>query len=294
MEFEDYLKKKGLSEKTVRAYHFDIVLFKRIVKGPYGKNKFISYFSHLRDSGRYKQSTLQRKKVALVVYSRFVSNGKRILTGMDLGVVKHEATLPRILSRRTTVSMLRCLRRDADKAVGVKKTLAERDLALFEILFSCGLRVGEAVAVRREDIAENERCILIHGKGKKQRVAYVSCQESWDAFRTVFVKIPFGPVFLSRNGRPLSTWTAEARFESLKKETRCKEKSATPHWIRHTFATGLLDNGADLRSVQELLGHARISTTEIYTHVSEARKKKVLGKFNMRNGFSNTKKRIKL
>lgn len=165
--------------------------------------------------------------------------------------------------------------------------MAERDLALFEILFSCGLRVGEAVAIRREDIGENERCILVHGKGRKQRVVFVSCPESWDAFRAVFFKVASGYVFLTRYGEPMSTWAAEDRFERLKRETRCKEKEATPHWIRHTFATGLLDNGADLRSVQELLGHARISTTEIYTHVSEARKKKVLGRFNMRNGFSN-------
>ena len=203
--------------------------------------------------------------------------------------MKKELMLPRVISIKSCESMLKLLR---SKAVTAKtdfaKTIANRDLAIFELLFSCGIRIGEVISIKTDDILFNDHCILIHGKGKKQRLVYVSCGESWEAFSKVAkgVRKNDAYVFKDRYGNRLSSWSIEARFNKLKKEAKIAEINATPHWIRHTFATELLNNGADLRSVQELLGHSRISITEIYTYVSSEKKKKVLNKFNPRNRFN--------
>ncbi|MBE6927038.1 MAG: hypothetical protein E7467_00875 [Ruminococcaceae bacterium] len=162
-----------------------------------------------------------------------------------------------------------------------------RDLALVDVLISTGIRIAEASNISLSDIILSERTILIHGKGRKQRLIYVSCSQTW-ANLMQWLKIRqrlfagIEKVFVNRYGNQLGIHGIEYIYNRLKKEAGINIRS-TPHYLRHTFATNLLANGADLRSVQEILGHSSVSTTERYTEVTTKRKKQVLDKYNYRN-----------
>ena len=162
-----------------------------------------------------------------------------------------------------------------------------RNLALIDVLISTGIRIAEASNISIGDIIHSERTILIHGKGRKQRLIYISCNETWSNL-TKWLKIRktkptnTDKVFVNRFGEQLSIHGIEYIYNSTKTACGINEKS-TPHYLRHTFATNLLANGADLRSVQEILGHSSVATTEIYTEVTTKRKKQVLNKYNYRN-----------
>lgn len=150
-----------------------------------------------------------------------------------------------------------------------------------------GIRIGEASNISLSDIIFPERTILIHGKGRKQRLIYISCLQTWTNL-TQWIKIRkvnstnTDKLFVNRFGNQLGIHGIEYIYNTLRTAAGINEKS-TPHYLRHTFATNLLANGADLRSVQEILGHSSVSTTEIYTEVTTKRKKQVLNKFNYRN-----------
>lgn len=167
---------------------------------------------------------------------------------------------------------------------------ATRNLALIDILISTGIRIAEAANITLSDIIFQDRTILIHGKGRKQRLIYISCPQTWEnllrwiKFRNKYA-LPTDKLFVNKYGSQISIHGIEYIYTVFKKSAKINAKS-TPHYLRHTFATNLLSNGADLRSVQEILGHSSISTTELYTEVSIKRKKQVLSKFNYRNELS--------
>lgn len=132
---------------------------------------------------------------------------------------------------------------------------------------------------------KNDRTVLIHGKGRKQRLIYISSAVTWNRLTTLAKeRRRDGGVhlFVNRYGAPISVHGIEHIYKKYAKKARLATHS-TPHYLRHTFATNLLANGADLRSVQEILGHASVATTQIYTEVTTLRKKQVLNKFNYRN-----------
>ena len=162
-----------------------------------------------------------------------------------------------------------------------------RNLAMLDILISTGIRIAELSNISINDIISAERVILIHGKGRKQRLIYISCPQTWSNL-TQWLRIRktrptnTDKVFVNRYGGQISIHGIEYIYNTVKKSANINSHS-TPHYLRHTFATNLLANGADLRSVQELLGHSSIATTEIYTEVTAKRKKQVLNKYNYRN-----------
>lgn len=153
------------------------------------------------------------------------------------------------------------------------------------MLISTGIRIGEAAIISIGDIIVNERTILIHGKGRKQRLIYISSPITWSRIYEL-IKIRKKQkgefLFINKYGQPISIYGIENIYRKYVVKANINAKS-TPHYLRHTFATNLLANGADLRSVQEILGHASVSTTQIYTEVTTNRKKQVLRKYNLRN-----------
>ncbi|QTQ15955.1 tyrosine recombinase [Treponema parvum] len=158
-------------------------------------------------------------------------------------------------------------------AIDVKKPLGVRDRALFELIYSCGLRISEAAALLVRDVHMNERVLMVHGKGDKERLvpfgdAAAECLELYmKSVRPSLAgrKNP-AEVFLNYRGEPISRKGIWKKFKELEILSGVHAKV---HTLRHSFATHLLSGGADLRSVQELLGHSDLSTTQIYTHVND-------------------------
>jgi len=145
--------------------------------------------------------------------------------------------------------------------------LGARDAALLTLLYGAGLRISEALGLRRADVPLGETLTVI-GKGRKERsvpvLPIVAATLSEYAAKIPFAAAPSSPLFLSRRGRPMSPREAQGLMQRLRGRLGLSEQ-ATPHALRHSFATHILQGGADLRSVQELLGHASLSTTQIYT-----------------------------
>lgn len=145
--------------------------------------------------------------------------------------------------------------------------LAARDVALLTLLYGVGLRISEALNLKRGDAPLGDT-LLILGKGRKERIVPVlpAVRQAVDAYIGVcpFTGAPGSPLFLSRRGKPMGPREAQALMQNLRSRLGLSER-ATPHALRHSFATHLLANGSDLRSLQELLGHASLSTTQNYT-----------------------------
>jgi integrase/recombinase XerC len=161
---------------------------------------------------------------------------------------------------------------DAERAIAEAgahdvEWLGARDAALLTLLYGAGLRISEALGLKRGDVPLGETLTVL-GKGRKERsvpvlpVLRAALQDYAD--RLPFTGAPSSPLFLSRRGRPMSAREAQSLMQSLRGRLGLPEK-ATPHALRHSFATHILQGGGDLRSVQELLGHASLSTTQIYT-----------------------------
>lgn len=177
--------------------------------------------------------------------------------------------LPRPLDLPTTLELLEAPL--TNPVEGDDQSLALRDTALLELLYATGVRISEALSLPLPDLDLAARTVRVSGKGRKVRVVPFH-QRCADALRDYLqVRSSFAPnhdlVFVGRDGGPLSDRSARRILERLAKQGSVKAP-VHPHQLRHTFATHLLDNGCDLRHIQELLGHASVGTTQIYTHVS--------------------------
>ncbi|MBV9569753.1 MAG: tyrosine recombinase XerC [Alphaproteobacteria bacterium] len=192
-------------------------------------------------------------------------------------------TLPRPLSK---VDAGRALQEAARKKPGAKGTdwIAARDAALLTLLYGAGLRISEALSLKRKDVPLPESLVIL-GKGRKERVIPMLPEvragvERYAALRPAAEASD--ALFLSRRGKAMSAREAQALMQQLRGALGLSER-ATPHALRHSFATHLLDGGADLRSVQELLGHASLSTTQAYTQVETSRLMQVYKKAHPRS-----------
>lgn len=289
---------KNLSNKTIRAYKSDLYQFKKFIglssKYTADKNTIYSFIEKLKLSGN-KDTTIKRKLVTLKIFYAYLVKEKVIRTNPFYEIkiaFKQEKRLPKTLTTAEITKLLRCLYQSKETAVTPFANFEiTRDLCLLDLLISTGIRIGEAVTIQHGDISLHDKTILIHGKGRKERILYISSKETltnlkaWLHYKAVH-SINCDYLFVNKYLLPLSIYSAENTFSKYRDKAKVNPK-ATPHYLRHSFATNLLANGADLRSVQELLGHANISTTEIYTEVSIARKKLVLQKYNYRNKICN-------
>ena len=288
---------KNLSENTLYAYASDLREFVNhySISNFYSLNEtsILNYISYLKNRN-LKDSTIKRKIVSLKIFCEYLSSEKIIDSNpfkQTRFVFKTEKLLPKTLSVQEISRLLSILYVEKNiSKTNFAKFQATRDTCLIDILISTGIRIGEAAAIDLSDIIYNEHALLIHGKGKKQRLLFISSQETWNNLKDwIKIRNSFNiknnSLFINRQFNPLSIYSIENIFTKYKKLAKINDLS-TPHYLRHTFATNLLCNGADLRSVQELLGHSNISTTEIYTEITLKRKKQVLSKYNYRNKIS--------
>ncbi len=245
--------------------------------------------SYLRYLGRnnLSRAAIQLRFSALRTFYKFlIRNGAAEVSPIkNLSLPKLEKRLPKFLTLQQMADLLaapgKLLLVQKDKKAGrpVSRIAALRDVAVLETIYSCGLRISELCGMRAEDIEWSEQIVRVRGKGKKERLvpigqpALKSIQFYWEAMG----QMPSGisPVFYSET-------TKRAPLHAVQLSRRLKQyliiagldPSLTPHKLRHSYATHLLDAGADLRSVQELLGHAHLTTTQVYTHVTTERLKK--------------------
>ena len=283
---------KNLSDKTIVAYRSDLSDFSDFVRDEvYDETTILRYVNHLLHERKLKDSTIKRKLIVLKMFFEYLYNQRYIEENYYQSHTfkfKKEKRLPKTLSIKEVSKLLVSLMDQNSKA---KSSYAvwksTRNLALMDILISTGIRIAEASEISLSDIIMADHVILIHGKGRKQRLIYISCQQTWTNL-TKWLKLRSSKenrtdkVFVNRYGNQLGIHGIEYIYKTVTAAAGLQAHS-TPHYLRHTFATNLLANGADLRSVQELLGHASVSTTEIYTEVTAKRKKQVMDRFNYRN-----------
>ena len=265
MGIDDFLThlraERGLSENTAAAYRCDLAQWEKS-QLPLTPEGIERYLAQLYAKGM-APSTIARKRAALSSYCRFLSREGELETNpvaVAVGLTRPERKLPHTL---TTAQLLELLRTpDRTTAKG------RRDAALLELLYAGGLRLSEAQHLRWGDLSPQQGSILVRGKGGKERYVPLAAVvfESLLALRPDGVDAkPLDPVFAGV-GR-VTLWRA------VKENVAAAGlgERPSPHWLRHSFATQLLNHGADLRAIQELLGHARTTTTQIYTHVATER-----------------------
>lgn len=283
---------KNLSANTLAAYQSDLKDFSSfLIQLELDEKIVIKYVEHLSQGRHLKDSTIKRKLIVLKMYFAFLAKNNCIDRNYYETYsfrFKQERRLPRILASKEVCTLLNLAQSQSIEAsTSFARWKTARNLALLDVLISTGIRIAELSNISLQDIIPSERTIFIHGKGRKQRLIFISCQQTWNnlkqwlKFREMFATHT-DKLFVNRFGGQLSIHGIEYIFKTLKFEADINPQ-ATPHYLRHTFATRLLSNGADLRSVQEILGHSSVAVTEIYTEVSANRKKQVLNKYNYRN-----------
>ncbi|HHY10955.1 MAG TPA: tyrosine recombinase XerC [Firmicutes bacterium] len=294
----DYLRhletQSNLSPATIRAYRADLERFLEFFKNqceilekPWeldslDKYAVRDYLAFLTVEG-YARSSIARNLAAIKGFARYLC--QRGLCRADfssrLQAPKKGQPIPQTLSMAEIHKLL------GDDAPGSSAALQMRNRAIFEVLYGCGLRVGELVGLNLGDWDRANEYLLVLGKGRKERIVPLGeyavnrlelyCEKS----RPKLLAAGEKALFVNARGRRLTARGIQYILEQYVLYFQI-QKNISPHTFRHTFATHLLDNGADLRSVQELLGHESLATTQIYTKVSQSRLKSVYNKAHPR------------
>jgi integrase/recombinase XerC len=240
------------------------------------------YLAFLSTRGLARRS-IARRVAAVRGYLRYLHRSGAITAdpGRALRAPKGEARLPRVPASSDTQALLDAATTRVERLPGegddpVAAALARRDLALLEVLYGAGLRVAEACGLRRSDCDLDRGLLTVLGKGSKVRrvpvgVPACSALREWLALGRPVLATPDSPpdaIFLARRGGPLSTREAHRVVAA---HPLADGRRLHPHSLRHAYATHLLEGGADLRAVQELLGHADLATTQVYTHLTRDR-----------------------
>lgn len=287
--FQDFLAiEKGSSPRTGEAYKLDLerfVLFATLknAKTPNEASAKIlrEYVYHLKDLG-LAPSSIRRNISALRTYFRFLVNEGHVAADPSerLETPKKWRTLPDVLGVEEIEKLL--------GAISIDEPLAFRDRAMLELAYGAGLRVSEWISLSTRDVMLEDKLVRVFGKGSKERLVPLG-RNAIGAIALYLRELRptlekgegKGILFLNARGTPLSRMGA---WKILRKYVDIAgiKKVVSPHTLRHSFATHLLEGGADLRAVQEMLGHSDISTTQIYTHVDREYLRSVHKQFHPR------------
>lgn len=289
--FCDSLKnERGLSPHTVRAYLTDIQDYLRWAKrrneDPLHTThrQMRRYFGEL-DRAQYSRTTINRRLSALRAFFRWLVDQGIVATdpASALQGPRQGRKLPRVISASDMARILSVHAGSTSDGRVRQRTYADmRDQALLELLYACGARISEASGLLTSNMDFERKQVKVFGKGSKERIiplhdmAVASLRTYAQCARPKLLEgkpdIPY--FFVSNRGGKYSPDSMRKMFKRTLAEADV-DGTLSPHDMRHTFATDLLNGGADLRSVQEMLGHASLSTTQVYTHVSAARLKEV-------------------
>jgi tyrosine recombinase XerC len=287
-EFMEKLKhERSFSKHTLRAYHTDLTQFDSFLRDEKCKNlKRVNhlllrkYLAILR-SRNYSRTTIVRKLASLRSFFKFL-NQEAVLESNPFEILrtpKQTKKLPHFLSINDIDTLLKTP--DESEISGL------RDRAMLETLYSTGIRVSELVGLNEEDVDFYGEMVKVQGKGKKERLVPIgsyAIKAINEYINSKKKKKGLGknvPLFLNKYGDRLSSRSVARSLDKYLKLTGIN-LTTSPHTFRHSFATHMLDKGANLRAVQELLGHSNLSTTQIYTHVTTERLKQVYDKTHPR------------
>jgi integrase/recombinase XerD len=261
--------------RTVEAYRRDLTDIAQRLGKPIGSattDDLRTYLAQLRADGLAPATISRRVSAARAFFAHQVLLGARTDNpAAELESPRRRPKLPRTLSPRETERLI-------EAAVGTTPR-ALRDAALVELLYGGGLRVSEAVGLDRAAVDLDERLVRCVGKGNKERIVPIGRSAAEAVRRYLARGRPYldrrlrPELFLNSRGGPLTRAGAFLIIRRLAEKAGLEPERVHPHLLRHSFATHLLEGGADLRSVQEMLGHADLATTQIYTHVSDRRRR---------------------
>ncbi len=279
-QFLRYLSvEKNASELTIKSYREDLIDLSDYLVDHLGQGvkpnqvtprDLRGYAAALHEAG-YARSSISRKLASLRSFYRFAQRQQMVDSNpaRPLRNPRGQRKLPHFLTSKQVEKLL--------MAPSLVETLGQRDHAILETIYSAGLRVSEVVGLNDGDLDFEEAIVRVRGKGRKERLSplgryAIEALHNYMPRRQRAPQEPAGrdaPVFVNRFGRRLTTRSVGRMLEKYIKLVGLDTRTS-PHTLRHSFATHLLDRGADIRSVQELLGHKSLVTTQIYTHVSTA------------------------
>lgn len=281
---------QSLSDNSVAAYQHDIELFQQylVLEKPSILLKdisqeiiesFLAYLFELGFSASSQARILSglKKFFKYLMFEKLISaNPTELISSPNIG--RH---IPDVLSYEEICSMIDC--------IDLSLPLGHRNKAIIEVLYACGLRVSELVSLKISNIYINDEFIRVFGKGNKERLIPISNSTLKTIEHYISGErqhLPLNPrnsdtLFINRRGNALSRQMIFLIIKDIAEKAGIK-KSIGPHTLRHSFATHLLEGGADLRAVQQMLGHASINTTEIYTHISDQYLREVIAMYHPR------------
>ncbi len=272
---EKMAAENGVAENTLSAYKTDILQFLRAqnIKPSMITTDHISSFIRLLSQKSFATRSIHRKISALKDFCKFLVEEKILLQNptFDIALPKREKTLPKFLTKEQILCLKECAQKHQNKSF-------QRIAVIIGLMFASGLRVSEMAQLPLSSINHTKRELTIRGKGQKERIVFIDHETNKMLedyilhLRDFFIKqnqksIYLFPSKLSASGHI----TRDTFFKDLKKlavECGISPVLVFPHTLRHSFATNLISHKADLRSVQKMLGHANIATTEIYTHIT--------------------------
>ena len=294
-KFLAYLQfERNMSINTTESYYLDLKYYIEFIV--YDKNiksidkinssivkSYLKTITKFNYENNYSNSSINRKISSLKSFHKYlyINNKSKLNTANLFQSVKQERKIPLTLNFEEINSIL--------NKINIEKTNSLRDKCIISILYSCGLRVSELLSLRLTNINFTDDVIRVIGKGKKERIVPLGKRSKQDLLNYIETERPVlarkknsqGYLFLSNRGNALSrktTWNIVSKHS----KTCFPNKNISPHTYRHSFASHLLEGGADLRVVQELLGHSSISTTQIYTHVDKTYLKEIHKQFHPR------------
>ena len=286
--FQEYLSvEKGLSDNSINSYGYDLGKFASFLEKQHidfleVKTNDIIKFLDEEKNRKVSSKTLAREVVAIRQFYKFLRDEKRVDSNPTEKIETPEVnrSIPDYLTKEEIEELF--------NSIGEDNTFELRDKCIFELLYSSGLRISEACNLEMKDIDMENMLLQVEGKGGRQRLVPFG-EKSLEILKKyltnsrpeILRKRPCPYVFVSKKGSYINRKSVWRLLNHYISKTKIKKK-VTPHTLRHSFATHLIENSADLKSVQELLGHIDINTTQIYTHMASKTLKAVHKKFHPR------------
>lgn len=293
LEFLSYCEhQKKLNGKTVKAYRIDLAQFSAYAlkeMHPLSKECISMFIQNLHE--KYKPKSVKRKIAVLRAFINYLEFEEKITSNPMSKVriaFKEPLTLPKALSTETVKRLLRVAYQALGEATTeYQKQKALRDVAVLETLFSTGLRVSELCSIRATSIDLRVGSIKVQGKGAKERIVFIANPEILkllQKYRNAFLNSieKTGYFFINKLGKQYSEQSVRLMLCSYADKANITQH-ITPHMLRHSFATLMLEEDVDIRYIQSILGHSSIKTTQIYTYVSLDKQKKIMAKKHPRN-----------